>query len=611
MADIFLSYASEDRDRVSSLVDKFEGKGWSVWWDKHLSAGQRFDAEIQSALDRAKCVVVVWSSRSVVSSWCRDEAQEGLDRQILVPLAIDEVRPPLGFRSTHTAALAGWPQEIGDLQNVLDSIEAHVGSSPSRSDVRSSASSASIAVMPFRNRSRDADQEFLSDGITEDILNRLTKLSARLIVRPASSTFSLKAENWTVASIGDRLGVTHVLEGSVRRSGDRIRVSAQLNEVAQNRSVWSNRYDRELTDVFELQDEITEQIVKALRIELLDSEKSRGFLGIEAYEAYLRGIYHNRRSQFSLAEQWFERATVLDASNANLWGERARQLYEQMAFGLVPNTGEHRKKAHHYVSRALAIESHHWSRAQQAMSRFIVDKQYQEAIDELAEVVTENPNAWEAWMYFTFAIGAIDRQSDEYFSAARLNSRLFNGAEVVGSTEIQVLIDSGRTDDARSVMPIFRATEVRYWVVREMSCRLAAVEKNTEELERTVDEWAKSVSSHPPRLTFYRALVAYLKGEFSGASDIVSKINSNRGYVPFLTQHEVALVERNVDKAADLYRKAVSAGEFAAMLWHRDTALINNIFPEFVTHPAYQDTLRQIHLDETSTRNLTIPRIAG
>ena len=103
MTDIFVSYASEDLERVKPLVAALSERGWTVWWDRELVAGPSFDEEIEKAIESASCVVVVWSEHSIGSRWVRTEANEGLDRDILVPLCIDDVRPPLAFRIAQTA----------------------------------------------------------------------------------------------------------------------------------------------------------------------------------------------------------------------------------------------------------------------------------------------------------------------------------------------------------------------------------------------------------------------------------------------------------------------------------------------------------------------------
>src|SRR5512135_3546850 len=102
MSDVFVSYSSQDRARVIPLVEAIERGGCTVSWDRKIDVGSAFDREIETAIDQARCIVVVWSAQSVESDWVRSEANEGLTRGILVPVAIDQVRPPLAFRLTQT-----------------------------------------------------------------------------------------------------------------------------------------------------------------------------------------------------------------------------------------------------------------------------------------------------------------------------------------------------------------------------------------------------------------------------------------------------------------------------------------------------------------------------
>lgn len=119
MPDIFVSYDSEDRDRVKPLVTILEAEGWNVWWDRDLVIGPSYDEEIEKALGQSLCVVVVWSRHSIKSRWVRDEANEGSNRDVLVPVIIDDVQPPLGFRSAQTAKLIGWPGTTGELDRMI------------------------------------------------------------------------------------------------------------------------------------------------------------------------------------------------------------------------------------------------------------------------------------------------------------------------------------------------------------------------------------------------------------------------------------------------------------------------------------------------------------
>ena len=128
MADVFLSYAHEDRERARALVQVLESKGWSVWWDRDIEPGSSFHRVITHAIAQAKCVVVCWSEHSVNSDWVANEANEGKERGILVPVLLDAARPPLGFRMDHAVSLAGWTSGASDpeLDSLLDTVTRHV-----------------------------------------------------------------------------------------------------------------------------------------------------------------------------------------------------------------------------------------------------------------------------------------------------------------------------------------------------------------------------------------------------------------------------------------------------------------------------------------------------
>ena len=261
MADIFVSYASEDRGRIKPLIEVLESQGWSVWWDRDLIAGPSFDEKIEEAIDASRCMVVAWSEHSIKSRWCWSEANEALEHNVLVPLFLDDVRPPLAFRSFQTASLVNWPQERCELDSLLSGIRKHVGGTAAKSTLAPEMDvEKSIAVLPFVNMSTDPEQEFFSDGLSEDILNGLVKISG-LAVKARTSSFSFKGKDQDVRKIGQQLNATHILEGSVRKFGDRIRVTAQLIDARKDIHIWSDQYDRDLVNVFEVQDEITTAIV--------------------------------------------------------------------------------------------------------------------------------------------------------------------------------------------------------------------------------------------------------------------------------------------------------------------------------------------------------------
>src|SRR5438477_9763321 len=180
----------------------------------------------------------------------------------------------------------------------------------------------SIAVLAFVNMSNDPENEFFSDGIAEEIINALTKIKA-LRVAARTSSFAFKGKNEHIGEVGRKLKVHTVLEGSVRKAGNRLRVTAQLINVADGYHLWSERYDRQLEDVFEIQDQIAENIVRALRVVLGEDEKraleKTPTESVRAYEYYLRGrqIEHQlRRSALQYARRMFDRAIEIDPNFA-------------------------------------------------------------------------------------------------------------------------------------------------------------------------------------------------------------------------------------------------------------------------------------------------------
>lgn len=185
------------------------------------------------------------------------------------------------------------------------------------------ADTVSIAVLPFVNMSNDPGQEYFSDGVTEEIINVLSHVP-RLNVVGRTSSFTFKGKNQDLRLIGEQLNVAHVLEGSVRKSGDRLRITAQLVKVEDGYHLWSEKYDRELKDIFDIQDEIALAILKAIKIRLLGEEQGSALKrytnNSEAYQLYLHGrFYHNKFAgveEFNKAIEYYQAAIALEPTYA-------------------------------------------------------------------------------------------------------------------------------------------------------------------------------------------------------------------------------------------------------------------------------------------------------
>ena len=309
MADVFVSYARMDKARVAPLVTALEQRGWTVWWDPDITPGQEFDSQIEAQLQAARAVVVVWSPTSVGSRWVRGEAREAADRNILIPVRFEGARLPMDVRAIHTIDLDQWNQDAGsasfqDLCRAVETMLARgqpAGAASTAASVAPAASAAAapqrvaICVLPFSNMSGDLEQEYFSDGISEDIITDLSKVSSLAVVS-RNTAFTFKGKSIDVTTLARQLKVQYVLEGSVRRAGGRVRITAQLIETASDNHVWAERYDRDLNDIFALQDEISQAIVKALRLKLLPEEKKaighRGTTNLDAYNLYLMARHH-------------------------------------------------------------------------------------------------------------------------------------------------------------------------------------------------------------------------------------------------------------------------------------------------------------------------------
>jgi adenylate cyclase len=242
---------------------------------------------------------------------------------------------------------------------------------PGKTDVAANRSNAthptlnvetpSIAVLPFTNMSGDPEQEYFSDGITEDVITDLSKIAGLLVIS-RNSSFTYKGRAVDVRTVGRDLGVHSVLEGSIRRAGNRVRITAQLIDVTNGAHLWADRYDRDLTDIFAVQDDVTRRIVHALKVTLSPAEKARladsGTPNIDAYDCYLRGrellaVHPTNRERFEQSTKFFMRALELDPSYSQAYAglSAAYNLDYQNRWGDDPDNSLRRAK--HNAEQAI------------------------------------------------------------------------------------------------------------------------------------------------------------------------------------------------------------------------------------------------------------------
>jgi TolB-like protein/Flp pilus assembly protein TadD len=387
-------------------------------------------------------------------------------------------------------------------------------STPSDTSVLPQATTSaakSVAVLPFANMSADADNEYFTDGMAEEIINALSKIQA-LRVASRTSSFAFKGKNEDIGEIGKKLKVSTVLEGSVRKMGNKLRITAQLVNVADGYHLWSERYDREMEDVFAIQDDISQAIVKALRVILSEDEKQQiekaRVVNVEAYDFYLRGkqyFHQHRRKSLDYARQMFNKAieidpnyarayagvahcysllyTYFDARESNL---RQADIASGKALQLEPDLAE----AH--VARGLAVS---------------LSKRFDEAQQEFEQAMRLDPKLYEAAYWYgraRLAQGTYEEAVKLFERAAFLRPEDYQTQLFLG----QAFKSLGRHDEAeaayrKSVKLIEHHLELnpddaRAWIVG------AGANANIQDAERATQyaERAMAVDPDDPMLLY-------------------------------------------------------------------------------------------------------------
>ncbi|WP_198368744.1 TIR domain-containing protein [Roseomonas rosulenta] len=375
MADVFISYKSDRRTTAEQIAHVLERRGYSVWFDRALLAGEEFSQSIERELRDARAVLVLWCSLSVRSDWVREEATLAKRLRTIIPVRLERVDVPLGFVSLQAVDLTRWDgaSRGPPVERLVQEVARLVGRAPlpqgedapllpvgasapsagvpagstaaagakagwsssaraiarvvsgglwggrsvlAKSQARSSSGNAppatmdppttafpalpdrpSLAVLPFANLSNDIDQDYFADGITEELTTGLARLRWFFVIA-RNSAFTYKGRAADVRQIGRELGVRYLLQGSVRKSGDRVRISGQLIEAETGHHLWADRFDGDLQGIFDLQDRITETVVGLLDPSLRNAEIERARRkpprSLDAYDLYLRALpeYH-------------------------------------------------------------------------------------------------------------------------------------------------------------------------------------------------------------------------------------------------------------------------------------------------------------------------------
>lgn len=270
----------------------------------------------------------------------------------------------------------------------------------------------SIAVLPFDNLTGDPKQEYFSDGITEEIITALSK-NPRLFVIGRNSVFTYKDKPVKIQQVSEDLGVRYVLEGSVRKAEDRVRITAQLVDATTGNHIWSERYDLKLKDIFAIQDDITLEIMNAVHINLLEGEQVRhwhthGTTNLQAYEKIwqARGMkYKGTKGSLTRNRRLLEEAIALDPHFAYAYALLGWNYFLEARFGLSESPEESIKMAFEYAQKAVELDDTlDWSHMLLA-SIYVLKRQFDKAVSEAKRAVSLNPNGADAYACLAGTIG--------------------------------------------------------------------------------------------------------------------------------------------------------------------------------------------------------------
>lgn len=269
---------------------------------------------------------------------------------------------------------------------------------PNAGDAPQLPDAPSIAVLPFVNMSADSEQEFFADGITEDLITALSKVSG-LFVIARNSVFTYKGKAVEVRDVAKQLGVRYILEGSVRKAANRVRITAQLIDSTDGHHLWAERYDRDLTDVFALQDEITAKVVTALQVHLVEGEQARlwekSTSNVEAWTAFTQGLVHFRRftrEENDKGRRLFMQAVELDPEYATSWVWLGWTYWSEVRFLWTDSPQATLEKTGEFAHKAVAMDAN-LSEAHALLSAvYLMQRDYDQAIAEGEKAVALDPN---------------------------------------------------------------------------------------------------------------------------------------------------------------------------------------------------------------------------
>jgi adenylate cyclase len=367
----------------------------------------------------------------------------------------------------------------------------------------------SIAVLPFDNLSGDPEQEYFSDGLTEEIISALSSVP-KLFVIARNSTFTYKGKPVKVQQVSEELGVRYVLEGSVRKGGDKMRITAQLVDALNGHHLWAKRYDRDLSEIFAVQDELTKEIITAMQVKLTQGEQARAAAkGTNNLEAYLKCLqaneYYHRGTieSYALGKQLAEEAIALDPEYAWAYYLLGRAHQQAVWHGTSKSPKQSLAKAKELLQKAIVLDDNLAEAHGLLGFLYAVERQHDKALAQGKKAVELNPNSAMAHLYLGKVLifdGKHEKAIPEYKIAIRLNPippgyYLWSLGFSYGATgqydEAIAWCEKAVHMEPDSLMARIMMTAVYSWSGRDEEARAAAAEVLRINPNFSLEKWEK------------------------------------------------------------------------------------------------------------------------
>jgi TolB-like protein/cytochrome c-type biogenesis protein CcmH/NrfG len=440
MSDIFMSYAREDTALAARLGAALAEAGFSCWWDRDIVSGARYLHETETRLREAKAVVVIWSKESIRSHWVADEAGAGRDDGRLAALTFDGSMPPLGFRQFQVTDFAGWQGGADEapfrsLLKALQRLVPSAGAGARSSDPPAAGSErASIAVLPFRCLSVDPADEHLAAGVASEIIVALGGLPDLRVAAEVAS-FRFRGTDADPADVARALHSRFVLTGTLRRSGERLRVIAGLTDAEVGAQIWSRAFDRKVEDLLAVQEEIAQAIVIATGGEIIRANSEWAHRSApNSLDAWglLRQAYHfyNHTFNFEGLERALvqaRRAVELDPGYAAAHAFLGHYLIMRVILALTPHADEERQEALAAAERAVDLAPRDPNSLENAGLVLYHMSLHERSVAVLRRSVQIAPYHFVAWGYLGLTLGIAGDDAD-VAEARRIFDRLLETA---------------------------------------------------------------------------------------------------------------------------------------------------------------------------------------